>query len=70
MSDRTDATAEALLLEGGRLIDGRGGEPIAEGALLIRDGEIDFAGAASDLPELDDGVSGRPSGCARRWRRA
>lgn len=41
------------VVRNGQLILGTGAPPIPDGALLIRDGRIDFAGAARDLPPLD-----------------
>jgi imidazolonepropionase-like amidohydrolase len=41
-----------LLIHNGQLIDGTGRAPIANAALIIRDGRIVFAGAASDAPQI------------------
>ena len=40
---------------GGRIIDGRGGAPIEDGVLLVRDGRIESVGARSEV-ELPSGV--------------
>src|SRR6266545_7789252 len=40
------------LIHNGQLIDGTGGAPVADAALLIRDGRIAYAGPAAGLPEL------------------
>ncbi len=39
-------------IENGRLIDGTGGEPIADGCLIFENGVITFAGDQKDAPEL------------------
>lgn len=39
-----------LLITQGTLVDGRGGPPIMDAAVLIEDGKIAFAGALCDLP--------------------
>lgn len=44
------------VVRNGQLILGTGAPPIPDGALVIRDGRIDFAGAARDLPPLDPGA--------------
>lgn len=41
------------VVRNGQLILGTSAPPIPDGALVIRDGRIDFAGAARDLPPLD-----------------
>ena len=38
------------LIRHGTLVDGRGGPPIADGAVLIENGHIHYAGPARDLP--------------------
>jgi len=45
------------VVRNGQLILGTGAPPIAEGALLIRDGRIEFAGASRDLPAVDPATS-------------
>ncbi|HYT92796.1 MAG TPA: amidohydrolase family protein [Gemmataceae bacterium] len=40
------------LIHNGQLIDGTGAPPVADAALLIRDGRIAYAGPAAGLPEL------------------
>lgn len=47
------------VVRNGQLILGTGAPPIPDGALLIRDGRIDFAGPARDLPPLDPGATVR-----------
>jgi imidazolonepropionase-like amidohydrolase len=37
-----------IAIAGGTLIDGRGGEPLAQGALLVESGRIAFAGSMTD----------------------
>lgn len=44
------------VVRNGQLILGTGAPPIPDGALVIRNGRIDFAGAAQDLPPLDPGT--------------
>jgi imidazolonepropionase-like amidohydrolase len=39
------------LISNGQLIDGAGSAPVADAALLIKDGLIEYAGPASDTPE-------------------
>ncbi|MFT4590501.1 MAG: imidazolonepropionase-like amidohydrolase, partial [Candidatus Binatia bacterium] len=39
------------LISNGQLIDGTGSAPVADAALLIKDGLIEYAGPASDTPE-------------------
>jgi imidazolonepropionase-like amidohydrolase len=43
------------LIRNGRLLDGTGGPPVPNAALLIRDGRIAYAGPAAGLPELAPG---------------
>jgi imidazolonepropionase-like amidohydrolase len=45
-----------LLITNGQLIDGTGAAPVREGALLIRDGLIVYAGAAEGAPEVGPDV--------------
>jgi imidazolonepropionase-like amidohydrolase len=45
----------ATLIRNGCLIDGTGGAPVPDAALLIRDGRIAYAGPARGLPELPPG---------------
>ncbi len=47
------------VVRNGQLILGTGAPPIPDGALVILDGRIDFAGAARDLPPLDPGAAVR-----------
>lgn len=46
----------ATLILNGRLVDGTGAPPVADGALLIQDGRIGFAGRQSELPPVADDV--------------
>src|SRR5437762_3586760 len=43
------------LIRNGRLIDGTSAPPVADAALLIREGRIAYAGPAAGLPELPPG---------------
>ena len=45
-----------LLIENGRLIDGTGSPPVPDGALIIEEGVISYAGVAADAPTLDPDV--------------
>ena len=40
------------LISNGQLVDGRGGPPVKDAALLIRDGRIVFAGPAAEAPTI------------------
>src|SRR5262245_20536633 len=42
----------ATLIQNGALIDGTGRAPVPDGAVLIQDGRIQFAGPASALPPV------------------
>ncbi|MBL4886065.1 MAG: amidohydrolase family protein [Planctomycetaceae bacterium] len=44
------------VIKNGQLFDGTGAEPVPDGAVLIEDGIITFAGKAVDLPEVADDV--------------
>lgn len=44
-----DAGAEFLVLAGGRLLDGTGGEPVEDAAVVIRGDRILYAGPAADI---------------------
>jgi imidazolonepropionase-like amidohydrolase len=46
----------STLIFNGQIVDGTGTAPIADGALLIEDGQITFAGRQSELPHLADDV--------------
>ncbi|NUU24861.1 MAG: amidohydrolase family protein [Streptomycetaceae bacterium] len=54
--DRTTTATAPLLLENGLLFDGRGGDPVRGGAVLIENGRITFAGPGAAVPELPDGT--------------
>jgi imidazolonepropionase-like amidohydrolase len=45
------------LIRNGRLVDGTGAPPVADAALLIRDGRIAYAGPARGLPEVPPGAA-------------
>src|SRR5262245_13219030 len=40
----------ATLISNGQLVDGNGGSPVRDGAVLVRDGRIDYAGPVSGAP--------------------
>ncbi|MEV0319734.1 amidohydrolase family protein [Streptomyces sp. NPDC050658] len=48
--------ASPVLLHNGLLIDGRGGEPVRDGAVLVVDGLVRWAGPSAAHPELPDGT--------------
>lgn len=41
-----------MLIAGGQLVDGNGGTPVANGAVVVRDGKIAYAGPEAGAPEL------------------
>lgn len=43
-----------IVLHNARLIDGNGGEPVADAVVQIEDGKIAYAGPASGAPQIDD----------------
>jgi imidazolonepropionase-like amidohydrolase len=49
------ASGTTLILNG-QLVDGTGRAPIADGALLVENGRIGFAGRKTDLPRIADDV--------------
>jgi len=44
------------VVENGKIVDGNGGEPIANGAVLIQDGKLSFVGRGSELPQVPPGT--------------
>ncbi len=40
------------IIRNGQLVDGRGGPPVADGALVIREGRIAYAGPVAGAPEI------------------
>lgn len=42
------------ILHNAQLIDGTGGDPVADAVVVIDDGKITWAGAAADAPAIDD----------------
>src|SRR6187402_1985674 len=40
------------VISNGQLIDGNGGQPVRDGAVVIKDGKIAFAGPATRVPEV------------------
>ncbi len=42
------------ILKNARLIDGNGGDPVADAVVVITDGKIAYAGASSGAPQADD----------------
>ncbi len=45
-----------LLIENGQLLDGTGAPPVSDGALIIEEGVISYAGASTGAPALDPDV--------------
>ena len=45
------------VISGGRLVDGTGAEPVDDGAVVVTDGTIVYAGAAAAMPEQQSGVA-------------
>ncbi len=48
---------ETIFIHNCTLVDGRGGPPVSDGALLIRDGMIAFSGRAADAPSRGPGTN-------------
>lgn len=46
----------AVVVKNGQLVDGTGAVPVLDGALLIEDGRISYAGPAAGLPTVPQGV--------------
>jgi imidazolonepropionase-like amidohydrolase len=52
------APSKTTVISNVRLIDGRGGEPVRNGYLAVRDGKILSAGPAADQPQSDQVLDG------------
>src|SRR3954452_15653626 len=47
----------ATLISNGRLVDGNGGPPVPDAAVLVRDGRIAYAGPVAGAPETPPGAA-------------